>query len=243
MVPPDIFRTPQFTYANLVTLVVYAALGGLFFFLVVDLQVVAGFSPLLAGSALLPITVIMLLFSTQAGALATRIGPRLPMSLGPLIAAGGVLLLLRVGPGASYLRDVLPAVTIFGLGLTLLVAPLTTTVLAAAAAEHAGVASGINNAVARAAGLLAVAVLPLIAGISGDDYEHPDAFASGFRIAVIVCAILLAVGGVLAALTIRKPAAPAVEPSPGRRFCAIDGPPLHPVPPPPSAQRLPATQL
>src|SRR5437588_5270680 len=181
MLPPRIFASRQFTAANVVTFVVYAALSGVFFFLVVDLQVVAGFSPLLAGSALLPVTLIMLVLSARAGAMADRIGPRLPMTLGPIVAACGLLLLLRVGPNASYLTDVLPGVTVFGLGLALIVAPLTTTVLAAAESGHAGIASGVNNAVARAAGLLAVAVLPLIAGISGDDYQHPEAFAAEFR--------------------------------------------------------------
>jgi EmrB/QacA subfamily drug resistance transporter len=229
MVPPDIFRNRTFTAANIVTFVVYAALSGMFFFLVIDLQVVAGFSPTLSGAALLPITVIMLLLSAQAGALSTRIGPRLPMTLGPLIAAVGVLLLLRIGPGASYLTDVLPGVVVFGLGLSLIVTPLTTTVLAAADAEHAGVASGVNNAVARAAGLMAVAVLPLLAGISGDDYQHPQEFAAGFRIAMLICAALLAVGGVLAALTIRNPARQTKEAAPPeRRFCAVDGTPLQP---------------
>jgi EmrB/QacA subfamily drug resistance transporter len=231
MVPPGIFANPQFTAANIETFVVYAALSGMFFFLVVDLQVVAGFSPLAAGAALLPVTAIMLVLSSRAGALAGRIGPRLPMTLGPLVAAAGVLLLLRVGVGASYFLDVLPAVAIFGLGLALLVAPLTTTVLAAAPAEHAGVASGINNAVARAAGLLAVAMLPLVAGISGDDYQRPETFASGFRIALLVCAGLLIVGGALAAVTIRNPAAAEPTPEPvRRRYCAIDGLPLQPEP-------------
>jgi EmrB/QacA subfamily drug resistance transporter len=231
MLPPAIFASRQFTAANLVTFVVYAALSGVFFFLVVDLQIVAGFSPLLAGSALLPVTLIMLVLSARVGALADRIGPRLPMSLGPVLAACGVLPLLRVGPGASYLLDVVPGVAVFGLGLALMVAPLTTTVLAAAAAEHAGVASGVNNAVARSAGLLGVAVLPLVAGISGDQYQHADAFAPGFRTAMLVCSALLALGGLVAGATIQNPArtrprrAPELE---GRHFCAIDAPPLHP---------------
>jgi EmrB/QacA subfamily drug resistance transporter len=230
MVPPAMFRNRQFTAANVVTFLAYAALGGVFFFLVIYLQVVAGFSPLLAGSALLPITIIMLLLSPQAGALAGRVGPRLPMTLGPLIGACGVLLLLRIGPGASYVTDVLPAVCVFGLGLALMVAPLTTTVLAAAESEHAGIASGVNNAVARAAGLLAVAVLPLLAGISGDDYQQPATFAAGFRIAIIICAALLASAGVTSALAIRNPTQkrPTEEPE-RRRFCGVDGPPLHPV--------------
>jgi EmrB/QacA subfamily drug resistance transporter len=230
MVPPAMFRNRQFTTANVVTLLVYAALGGVFFFLVIDLQVVAGFSPILAGSALLPITFIMLLLSPQSGALASRIGPRLPMTLGPLIAACGVVLMLRIGPGASYVADVLPAVIILGLGLALMVAPLTTTVLAAAEAEHAGIASGINNAVARAAGLLAVAVLPLLAGISGDDYQQPTTFEAGFRIAMMICAVLLVAGGLTAAFAIRNPTKDRLAEEPARqRFCAIDGPPVHPV--------------
>ena len=228
MLPPDIFASRQFTAANIVTFAVYAALGGVFFLLVVNLQVVGGFSPLLAGTALLPITVIMLALSARAGALAGRIGPRAPMTAGPLLSAAGVLLLLRLGRNASYLTDVLPAVIVFGLGLSLIVAPLTTTVLAAAETRHAGAASGVNNAVARAAGLLAVAVLPLIAGISGDDYQHPSAFASGFRIAMITCAALLITGSVLAAATIRNPADSRRATQPDRQhYCGVDGPPLQ----------------
>ena len=231
MLPPRLFANRQFTAANAVTFAVYAALGGVFFLLVVNLQVVGGFSPLLAGTALLPITLIMLTLSARAGALAGRIGPRLPMTVGPMVAACGVLLLLRIGPHAVYLTDVLPAVTVFGLGLSLLVAPLTTTVLAAAQTRYAGVASGVNNAVARAAGLLAVAVLPVIAGISGDDYKHPPAFADGFRIAMIVSAVLLVVGGIAAAATIRNPSAAIPAELPDRRHhCSIDGPPIQASP-------------
>jgi hypothetical protein len=124
MVPPGIFRSVQFTAANAVTFVVFAAPGGVFFFLMVDLEVVAGFSPLVAGSALLPVTAIMLLLSERAGALSASIGPRLPLSLGPLVAGCGVLLLLRVGQDASYVADVLPAVSVFSLGMALVVAPL-----------------------------------------------------------------------------------------------------------------------
>ncbi|MBV9544998.1 MAG: MFS transporter, partial [Chloroflexi bacterium] len=185
MLPPDIFANRQFSAANIVTFLVYGALGPLFLLLVVALQVVAGFSPVLAGAALLPVTLLMLVLSARAGELAGRIGPRLPMSLGPLVAAGGVLLMLRIGPGSSYIVDVLPSTVVFGLGLSLLVAPLTATVLAAAEARHAGIASGVNNAVARAAGLLAVAVLPVLAGISGDAYQRPEMFLVGFRTALV----------------------------------------------------------
>jgi EmrB/QacA subfamily drug resistance transporter len=227
MVPPAVFRNRQFSAANAETFLVYAALGGVFFFLVIGLQVVAGFSPILSGAALLPATFVMLVLSPRAGALNSRIGPRLPMSLGPIVAAFGTLLLTRIGPGASYLVDVVPGVLFLGLGLSLTVAPLTTTVLGAASAEHAGVASAINNAVARAAGLVAVAVLPLIAGISGDDYQHPLEFASGFRIAMMVCSALLVAGGITGALTIRNPRPePVSTPPDGRHYCAVDGPPI-----------------
>jgi EmrB/QacA subfamily drug resistance transporter len=202
MLPLGIFANRQFAAANAVTFAVYAALSAIFFLLVLQLQVVGGLSPILAGTALLPVTVLMLLLSSRGGQLAQRIGPRWPMAIGPMVASAGVLLTLRIGHGASYVGDVLPGVVLLGLGLCLTVAPLTTTVLAAVESRHAGVASGVNNAVARAAGLLAVAVLPVAAGISNDDYRHPAAFDHGFRIAILLCAALLAVGGLIAALTI-----------------------------------------
>ena len=203
MLPLSIFSSRQFSAANAVTFLVYGAFGGVLFLLVVQLQVVAGFSPLVAGTALLPVTVIMLLLSARGGQLAQRIGPRLPMSLGPLVCAAALVLMLRIGPGASYARDVLPAMVVLGLGLALLVAPLTATVLAAADAQRAGVASGVNNAVARAAGLVAVAALPAVAGLSGDSYTDPVQFNSGFRVALAVAVGLLVVGAAVAAATIR----------------------------------------
>ena len=126
------------------------------------------------------------------------------MTAGPLLVAVGLLLLRRVGVGASYWSDVLPAVVVFAAGLVVVVAPLTATVLAAAPDEHAGIASAVNNDVARVAGLLAVAVLPAVAGIGGDDYLHPAALASGFRTAVTICAALCLVAAVIAAVTIRN---------------------------------------
>ena len=159
MLPLSIFDSRQFTSANLVTFVVYAALGGVFFLLVVFLQVALGYTPIAAGAASLPVTALMLVLSPRAGALAQRIGPRLPLTLGPILIAVGMLLMRRIDPGDSYLGAVLPAVVVFGLGLSLVVAPVTATVLAAADERHAGVASGVNNAVARTAGLVAVAAL------------------------------------------------------------------------------------
>ncbi|MDK3256727.1 MFS transporter [Blastococcus capsensis] len=221
LVPPALFADRQFSAANAVTLFVYAALGSMFVLLVLQLQVVSGFSPLLAGTALLPVTVLMLLFSARVGALAQRIGPRALLTAGPLVATGGALLMLRIGPGASYLCDVLPAAVVFGAGLTLLVAPLTATVLDSAEDRHAGVASGVNNAVARAAGLLAVAVVPVVAGLGGDDYTDPTAFADGFRTALLVLAGLLAAGALIAVVFVRRPLgdgapAPADRSGPGR---------------------------
>lgn len=223
MLPPGIFRSVQFSAGNAVTFAVYAALGGVFFLLSVALQTVVGFSPVAAGTALLPVTGLMLVLSARAGALAQRIGPRLPMTLGPLVCAVGVLLLLRVGRNSGYGADVLPGVVVFGLGLATLVAPLTAMVLAAADAEHAGVASGVNNAVARGAGLIAVAVLPAAVGLSGADYTDPTALTDGLHRALVICAILLVLGGLLAAATIRNGRLDV----PLRRFCGVDGTPLN----------------
>ncbi len=225
MLPMTVFASRQFTAANLVTFAVYGALGGVFFLLVVHLQVVGGFSPLAAGAALLPVTLCMLVLSGRAGALAARIGPRWPMTLGPLVCAAGVLLLRSVGPRASYITEVLPGATAFGLGLALTVAPLTATALAAAPVRYAGVASSVNNAVARAAGLLAVAILPVLAGLGGDDYRDPDAFRAGFRIAMAVSAGLLVIGSALAFATISD-AGRQVRPE-RRQHCAVDGPPAE----------------
>jgi EmrB/QacA subfamily drug resistance transporter len=229
LVPPGLFASRRFTVTNLETFVVYAALGAVLFLLVLHLQVVAGFSPLAAGTSLLPLTVLMLALSSRSGALAARIGPRLQMSVGPLVAAAGMLLMLRIGPDASYVTDVLPAVLVFGLGLTTLVAPLTATVLAAAPSEHAGAASGVNNAVARTAGLLAVALLPPIAGLTGDVYRDPAAFADGFHLAAAIGAGLLVAGGLLAAVGLRDdPRRPDHE----HCFsCPVDGPRLETVQP------------
>ncbi len=195
--------------ANVVTFVVYGALGGSLFLLPIQLQRVVGYSPLASGVALVPITVVMLLLSARAGRLASRIGPRLPMTLGPLLVAAGLALFTRIGPGASYLVDILPASLVYGFGLVLTVAPLTSTVLAAAPAEHAGIASAVNNDVARTAGLLAVAVLPVAAGISGADALEPARFDAGFQTAMTIAAVLCAAGGVLSWLTIRNPRARA----------------------------------
>ncbi|GGT62984.1 MFS transporter [Streptomyces coeruleorubidus] len=205
MMPPDIFSSRQFTAVNLVTLCVYAALGGFFFLAALQLQVVVGYSALAAGTALLPTTVLMLLLSARSGELADRIGPRLPLTVGPLLCAAGMLLMLRVGPGASYVADVLPALMVLGLGMVTLVAPLTATVLGSVDVSRAGLASGINNAAARAAGLVAVAALPLLAGMGEEAYREPAAFDAAFGKSMAWCAGALVVGSVVAAAAVRRP--------------------------------------
>ncbi|NJP34932.1 MFS transporter [Micromonospora thermarum] len=205
MLPTGLFTSRLFSALNVFTVVVYAALSGFTFFLAVYLQNVVGWSALLTGVALLPMTVLLLVGSPRAGALSARIGPRLPLSVGPAVAAAGLLLLRGVGPGASYWRDVLPGVALFGLGLTLVVAPLTASVLAAVEDRFAGVASGFNNAASRAGGLLAVAALPLLVGLSGTGYEQSAELTGAYRGAMLWCAGLLLAGAALAALLVHRP--------------------------------------
>ncbi|MCX4882386.1 MULTISPECIES: MFS transporter [unclassified Streptomyces] len=226
MLPLDIFASRQFTAVNLVTLCVYAAFGGFFFLTALQLQVAVGWSPLAAGTSLLPTTLLMLLFSARSGALADRIGPRIPLTVGPLLCAAGMLLMLRVGPGASYVADVLPAVLVLGTGMVTLVAPLTATVLASVETARAGLASGINNAAARAAGLIAVAALPLLAGMGPEAYRSPDAFDDAFHRAMPLCAGILALGSVLAFATVR-PLPPGCRRPECRTHGSVTAPPLE----------------
>jgi EmrB/QacA subfamily drug resistance transporter len=254
LVPPSLFRDRTFTLSNALTFVVYAGLGGVLMLMVMQLQVSLGYSPTAAGLAGLPITIIMLLLSGRSGALAQRIGPRLQLVVGPIVVGAGMLLLMRVGPGSSYLGSVLPAVVVFGFGLATVVAPVTATVLAAAPDRYAGVASGVNNAIARSGGLLAVAVLPAAAGLTGSAYRDPVALTAGWRMALLICAVLAVAGGLIA-LGIHNgvlgagrtgtgsadldtaqaegtgsaTAHPAEEsPHPGECFhCGVEGPPTH----------------
>ncbi len=235
LLPLGLFRSVQFRAANVVTFAVYGALGGILFLLPIQLEQVSGYTPLQAGISLLPVTFIMLLLSARSGALAGRIGPRLQMSVGPVVIGIGLFLFARVGSSGSYLTEVLPAVLVFGFGLAINVAPLTSTVLAAAPAERAGIASAVNNDVARAAGLLAVAILPAVAGLTGSSYLHPEEFSAGFRTASFISAGICILAGVLAAATIRNPRrakAPAAEPV-SQFHCSLDAPPPPlPVPAP-----------
>lgn len=200
MLPLDLFRSAQFTGANLTTFAVYFGLGGAIFLLVLHLQLALGYPALQAGASMLPFTVIMLTLSARVGYLARRTGPRLPMTVGPLVAAAGLLLLGRISPGSGYFDAVLPGVAVFGLGMTITVAPLTSAVLAAVDDRHVGVASGVNNAVARLAGLMAVAALPALTGIHP---ENPATIAEGFAAAMRLGAAAAAGGGLIAFATIR----------------------------------------
>ena len=206
-----------------------------------QLQTVAGYTPLASGISLLPLTVLMLLLSARSGALAARIGPRLQMSVGPLLIAAGMLLLTRVGSNANYLTEVLPAAVVVGLGLSTAVAPLTAAALSTVPPENAGIASGVNNDVARTAGLLAVAVLPALAGIRGDDYRNAHSFNHGFDRASVICAGLALAASLLAALTIRNPkralpAHPLAETHPS--CTGTDGAPLTASCPPASVEMV-----
>jgi EmrB/QacA subfamily drug resistance transporter len=228
MLSLSLFRSAQFDAANVVTFVVYAALGGALFLLPIQLQQVSRYTALQAGISLLPVTVIMLLLSARSGALAARIGPRLQMSVGPIVIAIGLALFTRIDFNGDYVTQVLPAVLVFGLGLAINVAPLTATVLAAASPQHAGMASAVNNDVARAASLIAVAVLPAAAGLTGAAYLHATLFSSGFDTAMLISAGLCVAGGILAAATIRNPAPSARAtgaPQPAFLHCALDATP------------------
>lgn len=203
MLPLRLFRSRQFSGANLTTLAAYFGFGGAIFLLVMQLQYALRYSPLQAGAALLPITLLTLVLSPQAGKLTGRVGHRWMMTAGPLIVSLGLLLLARVGPGTTYARGVLPGVVVVGLGLSTTVAPLTAAVLAGIEPSAAGIASGVNNAVARFAGLLAVALLPLAGGITGEGAQ----FSGGFSRAMALSAAVCAVGGLCAWLTVdRRPA-------------------------------------
>lgn len=228
LIPLSLFRSEQFTAINLVTLFVYAVLGGVFFLLPIELQQVSHYTPLASGVAVLPVTVIMLLLSARSGELASRIGPRLQMAVGPMIVAIGVLLYARIDANGNYLLQVLPGVVVFGFGLSVTVAPLTATALSSAPTQHAGLASAVNNTVARTGGLLAVAILPPLVGITGSSYLHPAQFQSGFHQAVLIAAVVCALGGLLGATTIRNPEHDtAPRQALPEYHCDLAGPPLR----------------
>jgi hypothetical protein len=202
MLPPGLFRSAQFSATNLITFVLYAANGAVLL-LVIELQTVSGFTPLVAGTALLPITIVMLLLAARFGAWAQPSGPRLFIAAGLLVSAAGLAMMTRLNAGSGYWAAVLPAVTVVGLGLAVFVAPLTAIVLGAVSTSHAGVASGVNNGVARAASLLAIAALPATVGLTGDVYQNAARFLGPFREAMWICVGMFAIGAVLSTALIR----------------------------------------
>ena len=235
LIPPQLFANRTFVLANTFTFLVYGVLGGVFVLLVVQLQTSLGYRPTTAGLASLPITLIMLLLSARSGRLAQRVGPRLQLVAGPLLLSAGLLLMRRIVAGAGYLDAVLPAIVVFGLGLAAMVAPITATALAAAPDRYAGVASGVNNAIARTGSLLAVAVLPVVAGLRGTEYADPVALTAGWRNALLVAAAVTALAAVLAAGVdnrILSPPDPAIsDPSSAHlgecMSCGVNTAPTH----------------
>jgi EmrB/QacA subfamily drug resistance transporter len=226
LVPPALFRDRTFTVVNLQTVLLYSGLGVSFFLVSYELQVATGWSALRAGVALLPATALMLVLSAASGQLAQRIGPRLQLTGGPILAACGLLLLARIGENASWIRDVLPGAIVFGLGLVTFVAPLTATVMAAADPDHVSVASGVNNAIARAAGLSALAVIPVVSGLTAA--TDPAEITHAFRVGMVITACVAAAAAPLAFFGLGPN---ANAPCTARRVqCSLDGAPLQPVP-------------
>lgn len=202
MLPLRLFGDRQFSGANLFTLLAYFALGGAFFFTAIHLQTTLGYSALAAGAALVPMNVVMLVGSPRAGALSALIGPRWLLTVGPLVMAAGLVVLAAVGSGDRYLTAVLPGVLLLGAGLATMVAPLTASVFAAVADRDVGIASAVNNAVARTGGLLATAALPFLAG-AGADISAPG-FVDAYRRALLISAALCLVAAGIAAASIGR---------------------------------------
>ena len=226
LVPPALFRSREFTVTNLATVLMYAALGVSFFLVAYELQVAVGWSALRAGTSLLPATVLMFAFSAASGSLAQRIGPRLQLTVGPLVVGAGLLLLTRIGPNASWVTAVLPGAVVFGVGLVMFVAPLTATVMGSVDPDHASVASGVNNAIARTASLAALAVVPVISGLSVATGAAQVTHA--FRVSLVIAALVAAAAAPLSFIGLR---AHTVGRRTARRVhCAVDGPPLQPDP-------------
>jgi EmrB/QacA subfamily drug resistance transporter len=221
LVPPALFRDRTFTVMNLATVLLYAAIGVTFFLVTYEMQVAAGRSPLQAGAALLPVTVLMLLLSRASGALAQRIGPRTQLTIGPLLAGAGLLLLMRIGPHASWVSDVLPGAFVFGLGLACFVAPLTATVMAAVDPAHVSIASGVNNAIARAASLAALAVIPVVSGLT--TANGAGEITASFRTSMFISGLIAASAAPLVFFTLRS--LPETSRAERRLHCAVEAPP------------------
>ena len=204
LLPPELFHSISFSGANAATVLIYAGLSGLILLLVLQLQGNLKYSALESGAALLPTNALMLLLSPLAGRVAHRYGARLRMAIGAVVAGVGMVLFSRVVPGARYVTTILPAVIVFGLGLSSLVAPLTAAVLAAAPDDQAGTASGVNNAAARLAGLMSAAALPAAAGLGGLEQLSGLRLTQGFARAMWICAGLCWVAAIITWLTVRR---------------------------------------
>lgn len=203
MLPGSMFRSVPFVATNVVTFFIYGAFGAFFFVFTVALETIAGYSPVKAGSTLLPVTIIALVLSGPSGQLSARIGPRLQMTAGPVLCAVGVLMAVRVSAHAGYWTTVIPLECVIGLGIAVMVPPLTATALSSVPEDHAGIASGVNNAVARAAALLWIAALPPLAGLAGTAYTDAAALRGGYQEVCLICAASLALSGVIAAVALR----------------------------------------
>jgi MFS family permease len=232
MLKLELFARRNFAVGNLETLTMYAGLAILFFFLVIFLQQVAGYSALESGLTIIPVTLIMFALSRRFGALADRYGPRLFMGAGPLVAAAGILLFLRTGIDTSYVRDLLPALLVFSLGLSMTVAPLTAAVLADADETDAGIASAINNSIARVAGLVGVSVIGVVvaSALTGETFAPNDESVRAFHVAVVICASLVAVGGIAGAIGITNPRRIVrAERCAGGQLAGVPEPAVHPA--------------
>lgn len=207
MLPMDLFKVRNFSAGNLATAFIYGALGIATFLIVVFVQQVAGYSAIQAGLALLPTTILLFFLSSRFGQLSARFGPRLFMTIGPIVAGVGFLTMLRVDAAAQYWTQLFPGIMLFGLGLSITVAPLTAAILGAIAPSQAGIGSAVNNAVSRIAGLVTVAALALITG--------PTLNLHGFHRGVVALAALMIIGGLISWVGIRNPktAKPAVVPA------------------------------
>ena len=252
MLPPELFRSRQFAAATVLALVAYAALGGVIFLFVAFLQITLGYSALQAGAATLPITALMLILSRPSGAIAQRIGPRIPLAIGAVLTGVGLLLIAQIHVGDRYLTGVLPSLVVFGVGLAALITPITATVLASVGSRHSGIASAVNNAFSRLGQMIAVAALPLAAGLSGAAFENPARMAAGFPVAMTIAAGTSFAAALLAWTTIRddalsrsaadaEPLAKDLPPS-LQRHCAVAGTPLAASPNPRPSSRPPTAK-
>ena len=228
VVPFDLFADRTFAVTNGLTFAIYGGMGVMFFLLSIQLQVTAGWSPLEAGAALLPVTVLLFFLSARMGALASRIGPRLPLTIGPIVAAAGMALLTRVGPDATFVADVLPGTIVFGLGLSAIVAPVTSTALGSVPETRVGTASGVNNAVARTGGLLAVAGIPTVVGLTGDALSDPVLLDPGFTEALWISAAIVAAAGVAAFVFLPPTRPPTPKNGADVAFSATSAPDFRP---------------